>query len=99
MVFSQTLKGKKVFGANGILIGQVEGIDFSDKTWKVNHFLVRLTDEVAEQLGFKSGIRAKQNVLIPVDAIDKIGDVVTIKPEIENLSDLERVEAEAAGPL
>ena len=29
LVFSQEIRGKKVFGAKGILIGEVEGIDFS----------------------------------------------------------------------
>jgi len=96
LVFSQAIKDKKVVGAKGILIGQVEGIDFNADTWKVTHFLVHLEDEVVRKLGYKSGIRTKQNVLIPVDAIDKIGDVVTIKPGIENLSDLERVEAQAS---
>ena len=98
MVFSEAIKDRKVVGAKGILIGQVEGVDFNADNWKVTHFLVRLEDEVVRQLGYKSGIRTKQNILIPVDAIDKIGDVVTIKPEIENLSDLEQVEAEAASP-
>jgi sporulation protein YlmC with PRC-barrel domain len=99
LVFSEAIKDKKVVGAKGILIGQVEGIDFSTDTWKVTHFIVRWQDKVARKLGYKSGIRTKQNVLIPVDAIDKIGDVVTIKRGIENLSDLERVEAEAASPI
>ena len=58
--------------------------------------MVRLKDEVVRQLSYKSGIRTKQNGLIPVDAIDKIGDVVTIKSGIESLSDLERVEAQAS---
>ena len=96
MVFSQAIKDKKVVGAKGLLIGQVEGVDFNADTWKVTHFLVRLEDEVVRQLGYKSGIRTKQNILIPVDAIDKIGDVVTIKSGIENLSDLERVEAQVS---
>jgi sporulation protein YlmC with PRC-barrel domain len=96
LVFSEAIKDKKVVGANGVLIGQVEDIDFSPDTWKVTHFLVRLQDEVVRQLGYKSGIRTKQNVLIPVDAIDKIGYVVTIKHRIKNLSDLERVDAQAS---
>ena len=95
-VFSEAIKDKKVFGAKGILIRQVEGIDFNaDDTWKVTHFLVCLQDEVARQLGYKPHLRGKHNILIPVDAIDKIGDVVTIKSGLENLSDLERVESEA----
>ena len=96
--FLKRSKIKKVYGAKGILIGQVEGIDFSADTWKVTHFMVRLQDEVAKQLGYKSHVRGKHNILIPVDAVDKIGDVVTIKRGIENLTDLERVEAEAASP-
>lgn len=99
MVFSQNLKDKEVYGAKGILIGEVEGIDFSDNTWKVTHLLVRLKDDVAKQLGYKSGIRTKHTILLPVDAINKIGDVVTIKPGIETLADLERIEAQAANPI
>jgi len=97
LVFSEAIKDKKVFGAKGILIGQVEGVEFSADTWKVTHLMVRLQDEVSKLLGYKSRIGSKHSILIPVDAIDKIGDVVIIKPGIENLADLERVEA--AGPL
>ncbi len=35
LVFSEAIKDKKVVGAKGVLIGKVEGIDFSADTWKV----------------------------------------------------------------
>ncbi|MCW3999104.1 MAG: hypothetical protein NWE93_02565 [Candidatus Bathyarchaeota archaeon] len=101
MVSAETLKGKKVIGVRGSLIGEVEGIEISMDDWKVSHFHVQLSDEVAKQLGFKTGlisVRTKPIISLPVEAIDHVGDVVTVKNEIKELKDLEHAEMRVSGP-
>jgi sporulation protein YlmC with PRC-barrel domain len=95
LVSAEVLRGKKVIGVRGIMIGQVDGVEISVDNWKATHLRVQLTDEVAKQLGFRRGFLAsnlsmsKPVISLPVEAIEHVGDVVTVKSEIKELKDLE----------
>lgn len=99
LVAAETLRGKKVIGIRGVLIGVVEGIEIDmEDSWKVSHLRIQLTDEVAKQLGFRTGFisMSKPIITLPVNAIDQVGDVITVKSEIKELKDLEHAEVRVA---
>ena len=98
LVSSEVLKGKSVIGKNGISIGNIEGVEISEGTWKVTYFHVSLSDEVAKQLGFKTGlvgIIRKHVVSIPTKSITNVGDVVITNVEMKDLERMARPEVKA----
>jgi sporulation protein YlmC with PRC-barrel domain len=93
LVSAESFRGKKVIGIKGLLIGEVEGLDIDIDTWRATHIRIHLTDDVAKQLGYRTGglinIRSNPIISLPVEAIDQVGDVVTIKDSFKELKDLE----------
>jgi sporulation protein YlmC with PRC-barrel domain len=102
------LKGKKVVGSGGLMIGEIEAILVDVKSWKVTHLQIGLTDDVAKQLGQKTtpfgigkvGITSKvgikkSNLSIPVENVDQVGDIIMVKSGIKELQAMSQVSASA----
>jgi sporulation protein YlmC with PRC-barrel domain len=92
LVSAESFRGKKVIGIKGLLIGEVEGLDIDIDNWRATHVRIHLTDDVAKQLGYRTSlinIRSNPMISLPVEAIDQVGDVVTIKDSFKELKDLE----------
>jgi sporulation protein YlmC with PRC-barrel domain len=100
LVSAEVLRGKKVIGVKGAVIGQVDGVDISIPGWQTTHVRISLSDEVAKELGYRTGMMSRIStrpiMSIPVEAIDQVGDVVTIKDSIKDLKDLEFSKPNAA---
>lgn len=92
MVSAENIRGKKVIGIKGLFIGNVEDLDIDTSSWRATHIRIHLTDEVAKQLGYKTSllnIRSNPVISLPVEAIDQVGDVLTIKDSFKEIKDLE----------
>lgn len=100
MLAAESLRGKKVIGVKGVLIGEVEGVEIDMKNWQVTNFRIHLSDDVAKQLGYRTGFMgmSKPTISLPIAAIDQVGDVITVKNEISELKDLEHAETKVASP-
>ncbi len=85
---SSKLDGKKIVGAKGYSVGEVEGLDVDTDNWQVTGLQVILTDEAATELGFKRPLVSKVVVKIPTNAISTIGNFITLDQAIENLKSL-----------
>jgi len=83
-----TLKGKKVIGAKGYVVGEVEGFDVELSNWKVTGLQVGLTDTAATELGFKRPFLSKVVIIIPSKIVRIVGNCVTLDEAIENLESL-----------
>jgi len=81
------LTGKKVIGAKGIIIGEVEGADLDVATWKITGLQIGLTNEAALEAGFKRPMLSQIVVVIPPTLISGVGDVITLTSQVENLKD------------
>lgn len=95
LVTAESFKGKKVIGAKGAIIGQIDAVDINIQNWTATHIRVALSEDVAKQLGFRTGfVRSMVNkpiISLPVDAIENVGDVITIKDTVKDIKDLELV--------
>jgi sporulation protein YlmC with PRC-barrel domain len=69
--------GKDVIGAKGYNLGSVKGAEINVVEWKVTHLRVKLSNQAADELGFKKKFRSS-TVCMPVSLISAIGDVVTL---------------------
>ena len=87
-ISSPTLKGKKVIGAKGYVVGEVEGFDVELSNWKVTGLQVGLTDTAATELGFKRPFLSKVVIIIPSKIVRIVGNCVTLDEAIENLESL-----------
>lgn len=94
LVSAVSFRGKKVIGVKGVLIGDIEDVDLDIDTWKATHIRIHLNDEVAKQLGFRTSRLinlSKPVISLPVEAIDQVGDVITLKDSIKEVKDLEPI--------
>ena len=87
--FSATkIKGKKVVGAKGYVMGEVEGFDVDFSNWQVAGLQVGLTDDAATELGFKRPFLSKVVVIIPSNIVGLVGNFITLDESIQNLESL-----------
>jgi sporulation protein YlmC with PRC-barrel domain len=87
--FSATeIKGKKVVGAKGYVVGEVEGFDVDFSNWQVIGLQVGLTDDAATELGFKRPFLSKVVVIVPSEIVSLVGNFVTLDESIESLESL-----------
>jgi sporulation protein YlmC with PRC-barrel domain len=82
------LKGKKVLGAKGYVIGEVEGLDLDLSNWQVKGLQVSLTEDAATELGFKRPLLSKVVIIIPSEIVGVVGNFITLDEYIENLEAL-----------
>ena len=82
------LKGKRVIGTKGYIIGEVEGLDVKLSNWQVTGLQVGLTDDAATELGFKRPFLSKVVVIVPSKIVSQVGNFITLSKEIENLESL-----------
>ena len=85
---STKLKGKRVIGTKGYIIGEVEGLDVKMSNWQVTGLQVGLTDDAATELGFKRPFLSKVVVIVPSKIVSQVGNFITLSKEIENLESL-----------
>ena len=85
---STKLKGKKVIGAKGYVIGEVEGLDLDISNWRVKGLQVGLTDDATTELGFKRPFLSKVVIVIPSKIVGIVGNFITLDETIENLEAL-----------
>ena len=88
MASSTKLKGKKVIGAKGYVIGEVEGLDLDISNWRVKGLQVGLTDDATTELGFKRPFLSKVVIVIPSKIVGIVGNFITLDETIENLEAL-----------
>lgn len=89
ILFSATkIKGKKVVGARGYVVGEVEGFDVDFSNWQVVGLQVGLTDDAATELGFKRPFLSKVVVIVPSEIVSLVGNFVTLDESIESLESL-----------
>jgi sporulation protein YlmC with PRC-barrel domain len=82
------LKGKRVIGAKGYAVGEVEGLDLDLKNWRIRGLQVGLTDEATNKFGFKRPFLSKVIVVIPSQIVGTVGNFITLDESIENLEAL-----------
>jgi sporulation protein YlmC with PRC-barrel domain len=84
------IKGMKVITSQAYTLGEVKGFEINVQTWDITHLYIKLTDEAANQLGFKKRFRSS-TVCMAVGLIKAVGEYVTIDKsltEIENSPDI-----------
>ena len=82
------LKGRKVIGTEGYILGEVDGLDVDSNIWQAVAFYVSLSEEAITELGFKKPFLRKIVICLPTWLIEAVGDVITLSEPIRNLKDI-----------
>jgi sporulation protein YlmC with PRC-barrel domain len=82
------LKGRKVVGSEGYVLGEVDGFDVDPNVWQAVAFYTNLSDEAVAELGFKKPFLHKILVCLPTRLIKVVGDIVSLGEPISNLRDI-----------
>jgi sporulation protein YlmC with PRC-barrel domain len=81
------LKGKKVVGAEGYILGEVEGVEVDYETWQAKALNVSLTSDATAELGFQKSFLHKVTISLPVQLVEAVGEVIPLKTPIRKLED------------
>jgi sporulation protein YlmC with PRC-barrel domain len=96
LVSTNLLMGKKVVGLNGDSIGEVKDVDYDMVTWQITDLQLKLSDKGAMEFGIKktagsmgpvSVTRGSNMVYMPVNLISAVGDVITIKKSLFEITE------------
>jgi len=82
------LKGKKVVGTEGYILGEMNDLHVDFNTWQATAFYVILSNETAAELDFKKPFLRKIIVCLPTELIKAVGDVITLTAPIRSLKDI-----------
>ena len=82
------LKGKKVVGTEGYILGEMNDLHVDFDTWQATAFYVILSAESAAELDFKKSFLRKIIVCLPTELIKAVGDVITLTAPVRSVKDI-----------
>jgi len=82
------LNGMSVITSDAYTLGEVGGAHADISTWTITHLDVELTKEVGEELGFKKPLLGSVTVCLPINAVKKVGDVITLNKSLLDLKSI-----------
>jgi sporulation protein YlmC with PRC-barrel domain len=88
------LKGKKVVGTEGYILGEMNDLHVDFNTWQATAFYVILSDEAAAELDFKKPFLRRIIVCLPTELIEAVGDVITLIAPLRSLKDIAEKEVQ-----
>ncbi len=90
MLSLKELNSKKVVTADAFLVGDVQGGNVDPENWQLVHIHVSLNDDALKQFELKKPFMGSILVCIPVDLVQTVGDVITLKKNMQELKDLKQ---------
>lgn len=90
----ETLRGRHVVAADGLVIGEVAALFLDSDGWRVESLQIKLGNDVADQLGAARSLFHAGTVEVPVRMVQSVGDAVVLSVPV---SDLRQVLPSAAG--
>jgi sporulation protein YlmC with PRC-barrel domain len=88
------MNGMKVITADAYTLGEVDGAHANTGTWQITHLDVELTKEATKELNFKKPMFGSLTVSLPINAVNEVGDVITLNKSLLEFKDLKEVKAE-----
>lgn len=82
------LKGKKVVGTEGYILGEFSDLHVEFDNWQATGFHVILADDAVAELKLQKPFLRKVIVCLPTQLIGAVGDVITLKVPVRSLADI-----------
>lgn len=90
----ETMRGKPVVGADGLVIGEVAALFLDSEAWRIESLQVKLRRDTADRLGASRGIFHAGTIEIPVGIVQSVGDAVVLSVEVAGLRQLLPIEGD-----
>lgn len=90
MVSISELNGKRVVTSDAFVLGQIEGGSIDTANWQITHIHVNLNDQSLKALNLKKPFMGSVLVCLPVNLVQTVGDVVSLKEPLNQLKDTEQ---------
>jgi sporulation protein YlmC with PRC-barrel domain len=84
LISFEALLDKKVVGAGGYILGEVQGVSIDTKMWQISQLQIKLTDNAAQELGYKKRF-GDSVVNMPVTMVQAVGDVINVSASLKEL--------------
>ena len=84
----------KVITADAYTLGEVNGAHVNTATWKIVNLDISLTKETVKELGLKKPILGSLLVCLPVNEVNEVGDVITLKGTLQEFKNLKECQIE-----
>jgi len=88
------MNGMNVITADAFTLGEVDGAHADITTWQITHLDVALTKETVKELGLKKPILGTLKVCLPVTAVEKVGDVITLNMSLLEFKNMKECQVE-----
>jgi len=88
------MNGMRVITDDAFTMGEVDGAQANTVTWQITHLDVALTKEATKEFGFKKPMLGSLTICLPVTAIKKVGDVITLNFSLKAFKDLKECQVE-----
>jgi sporulation protein YlmC with PRC-barrel domain len=88
------MNGMRVITDDAFTLGEVDGAQANTVTWQITHLDVALNKEATKELGFKKPMFGSLTICLPVTAIKKVGDVITLDFSLKAFKDLKECQIE-----
>jgi sporulation protein YlmC with PRC-barrel domain len=83
-----------VITSDAYTLGEVDGTHADITNWNITHLDVDLTKEATEELGFKKPFLGTLKVCLPINAVKKVGDLITLNKTLMDLKNLKECRTE-----
>lgn len=81
------LRGRSIIGADGQVIGEINGLFLDSDSWRVESLQVKLGKDIADRIGADRSIFHAGVLQIPVRMIQSVGDAVVLSVPVDGLRD------------
>ena len=82
------LNGMSVITSDAYTLGEVGGTHADIGAWNITHLDIELSKEATAELGLKKPMLGSVTVCLPIDAVMKVGDVITLNKSLLELKNL-----------
>ena len=79
------IRGRTVIAGDGQAIGEVEDLVVDTASWRVESLQLKVSKDMADQLGIRRGIFRGGRFHLPVEFIQSIGDSIILKVPSQEL--------------
>jgi len=79
------LDGMKIVSLDAKDVGEVSGIEFDSKNWKITHIHIELSEIALKELNIKKPLIGHVTLCFPVGFIKKVGDVISLSRNLDGL--------------
>lgn len=82
------LRGMKVIGAGGRIVGEVDDIELDVTTWRMASLVVRVQSDALAELGLAKPFWSHARLKVPVLQVSGATDVVILHSSVADLAEL-----------